>query len=372
MVKIGVVGGGQLARMMIPAAINLGIDIEVFSEEHRSSAHLATTHVGDYTNLEELSQFCEGVDVLTIDHEHVPVHLLDALVQRGITVSPPPSALALVQNKIVMRKALASLGLPQPRWAEVASEIELGAAMEKVGGFPCIAKLPIGGYDGKGVSVLTKLDDLTDWLSQGPVLVEEKVDFRRELSQLGARNSGGDWAAWPVVETRQSEGVCSEVIAPAPDVSTEQSADAEKIARSIADQVGVIGVLAVELFEDVQGQLLINELAMRPHNSGHVFTELSLTSQFEQHLRAVANMPLGSTDLLAPMGAMINVFGGVDEVLAAEARARFPEVKIHSYQKQPRARRKAGHVVVVGSGDSALLEIGSAVRDILNQRDYSG
>ena len=372
MVNIGVVGGGQLARMMIPAAISLGIDIEVFSEAHGSSAHLATTHVGDYTNLEELSQFCEGVDVLTFDHEHVPLRLLDALVERRVTVSPPPSALALVQNKIVMRKALASLGLPQPRWAEVVSEIELVAAIEKVGGFPCIAKQPIGGYDGKGVRVLTKLDDLKEWLSQGPVRLEEKVDYARELSQLGARNSEGEWAAWPVVETRQSEGVCSEVIAPAPAVSTDQSADAEKIARSIADHVGVIGVLAVELFEDARGHLLINELAMRPHNSGHVFTELSLTSQFEQHLRAVSNMPLGSTALVAHTGVMVNVFGGVDEVLASEARARFPEAKIHSYQKQPRAGRKAGHVVVVGSSDSTLLEVGSAVRDILNQREYSG
>ena len=371
MVKIGVVGGGQLARMMIPAAINLGIDIEVFSEAHGSSAHLATTHVGDYTNLEELAEFCEGVDVLTFDHEHVPLDLLEGLVGRGITVSPPPGALALVQNKIVMRKSLSSFGLPQPRWAEVTSENELVAAIEKVGGFPCIAKLPIGGYDGKGVRVLTKLSDLTEWLSKGPVLLEEKVDFRRELSQLGARNSGGDWATWPLVETRQSDGVCSEVIAPAPGVSTDQSADAEKIARSIADQIGVIGVLAVELFEDVQGHLLINELAMRPHNSGHVLTELSLTSQFEQHLRAVSNMPLGSTALLAQTGVMVNVFGGVDEALAAEARARFPGAKIHSYQKQPRAGRKVGHVVVVGSGDSALLEIGSAVRDILNERDYS-
>ena len=372
MVKIGVVGGGQLARMMIPAAINLGFDIEVFSEAHGSSAHLATTHVGDYTNFEELSQFCTGVDVLTFDHEHVPLQLLDALVERGITVSPPPNALALVQNKIVMRKALASLGLPQPRWAEVKSENELVAAIEAVGGFPCIAKLPVGGYDGKGVRVVTTPGDLAEWIGRGPLLLEEKVDFTRELSQLGARNSAGEWAAWPVVETRQSEGVCSEVIAPAPGVSPDVNADAEEIARSVADQVGVIGVLAVELFEDPHGHLLINELAMRPHNSGHVLTELSLTSQFEQHLRAVSNMPLGSTALVAHTGVMINVFGGVDEDLASEARAQFPEAKIHSYQKQPRAGRKAGHVVVVGSSDSALLEIGSAVREILNQREYSG
>jgi 5-(carboxyamino)imidazole ribonucleotide synthase len=372
MVKIGVVGGGQLARMMIPAAINLGVDITVFSEAEGSSAKLATSHVGDYTKLDELSEFSFDVDVLTFDHEHVPLALLNALIERGVNVSPPPSVLALVQNKIVMRKALASLGLPQPRWAEVTTESELLAAVDSIGGFPCIAKLPVGGYDGKGVRVVTGVDDLTDWLTEGPVLLEEKVDFHRELSQVGARNSSGDWVAWPVVETRQSHGVCSEVIAPAPRLSATQMANAEAIGHRIAEQVGVIGVLAVELFEDTEGRLLINELAMRPHNSGHVFTELSVTSQFEQHLRAVSNIPLGSTALIAETGIMVNLFGGVDADLSAKAWTKYPEAKIHSYQKQPRSGRKAGHVVVVGSAWAELLETGVAVRDILSERDYDG
>ena len=370
MVTIGVVGGGQLARMMIPAAINLGVDIAVFSESEGSSAKLATTHLGDYTNLEELSEFCAGVDVLTFDHEHVPLELLETLAEGGLPVSPPPQALALVQNKLVMRRALGDLGLPQPRWAEAADESELTGAVESVGGFPCIAKLPVGGYDGKGVCVVTELDDLGEWITQGPVLIEEKVEFRRELSQLGARSSSGEWASWPVVETCQSEGVCSEVIAPAPETSAAQSADAAALAKRIAAEVGVIGVLAVELFEDSDGQLLINELAIRPHNSGHVFTELSVTSQFEQHLRAVSNMPLGSTALVAERGVMVNIFGGVDLNLASRARSEFPEAKIHSYQKQPRLGRKAGHVVITGLADANLLQTGIAIRDILNQRDY--
>ena len=372
MVKIGVVGGGQLARMMIPAAINLGVDIEVFSEAQGSSAKLATSHVGDYTNLDELSEFSAGVDVLTFDHEHVPLGLLNALVESGVTVSPPPSALALVQNKIVMRKALGALGLPQPRWAEVATEGELLAAVDSIGGFPCIAKLPVGGYDGKGVRVATGLGDVGDWLIEGPVLLEEKVGFRRELSQVGARNSSGDWVAWPVVETRQTHGVCSEVIAPAPGLSAAQIANAETIGQQIAKKIGVSGVLAVELFEDADGRLLINELAMRPHNSGHVFTELSVTSQFEQHLRAVSNMPLGSTALIAEAGIMVNQFGGVDANLSAKAWADYPEAKIHAYQKQPRSGRKAGHIVVVGSAWAELLSTGIAVRDILSERDYDG
>ena len=372
MMKIGVVGGGQLARMMIPAAINLGVDIEVFSEAEGSSAKLATSHVGDYTNLDELSAFSSDVDVLTFDHEHVPLGLLNALVERGVNVSPPPSALALVQNKIVMRKALTTLGLPQPRWAEVITESELLAAVDSIGGFPCIAKLPVGGYDGKGVRVVAGVGDVTDWLTEGPILLEEKVGFRRELSQVGARNSSGEWVAWPVVETRQSHGVCSEVIAPAPRLSATQMANAEAIGQRIAEQVEVIGVLAVELFEDTEGRLLINELAMRPHNSGHVFTELSVTSQFEQHLRAVSNIPLGSTALIAETGIMVNVFGGVDTDLSAKAWTKYPEAKIHSYQKQTRSGRKAGHVVVVGSARAELLETGIAVRDILSERDYDG
>ena len=372
MMKIGVVGGGQLARMMIPAAINLGVDIEVFSEAEGSSAKLATSHVGDYTNLDELSAFSSDVDVLTFDHEHVPLGLLNALVERGVNVSPPPSALALVQNKIVMRKALTTLGLPQPRWAEVITESELLAAVDSIGGYPCIAKLPVGGYDGKGVRGENGVGDVTDWLTEGPVLLEEKVDFHRELSQVGARNSSGDWVAWPVVETRQSHGVCSEVIAPAPRLSATQMANAEAIGQRIAEQVGVIGVLAVELFEDTEGRLLINELAMRPHNSGHVFTELSVTSQFEQHLRAVSNIPLGSTALIAETGIMVNLFGGVDADLSAKAWTVYPKAKIHSYQKLPRSGRKAGHVVVVGSAWAELLETGIAVRDILSERDYDG
>lgn len=370
MVKIGIVGGGQLARMMVPAAINLGIDIAVFSESEGSSAKLATTHVGDYTQIDELSEFSSGIDVLTFDHEHVPLALLVSLEERGITVAPPPSALALVQNKIVMRKALASLGVPQPRWYEVTDQSDLPAALEAVGGLPCIAKLPIGGYDGKGVRVVESQTDLSDWIAQGAVLLEEKVDFRRELAQVGARNADGDWVAWPTVETRQAFGVCSLVIAPAPAPSPTLFSDARSIARKIAEEVRVLGVLAVELFENQDGQLLVNELAMRPHNSGHVFTELSVTSQFEQHLRAVSGMPLGSPDLVADTGVMVNIFGGLDDQLAAQARSLYPRAKIHSYQKEPRVGRKAGHVVAVGSAWPELLATGIAVRDILSERDY--
>jgi len=372
MVCVGVIGGGQLARMMIPAAINLGIDLRVFAEAEESSASMAVSHVGDYSQLSELEAFAQNCDVITFDHEHVPIAHLEALQAQGVRVYPPPGALALTHNKIVMRHALATLGVPQPRWAVVESEADDDRALREVGGFPCVAKIPVGGYDGKGVRVIDSFGAIADWTAAGPVLLEEKVDFRRELAQLGARRPSGQWVPWPVVETRQAEGVCSEVLAPAPGISPWQSAEAESIARSIAESIAVVGVLAVELFGTTDGRILVNELAMRPHNSGHVFTELSVTSQFEQHLRAVTDFPLGSPELISGIGVMANVFGHVDDLLARTASERFPEVKIHDYTKAPRPGRKAGHCVAVGSDVADTLGRALAVRAILHGENYDG
>jgi 5-(carboxyamino)imidazole ribonucleotide synthase len=370
--RVGVVGGGQLARMMIPAAINLGVDISVFSESEDSSAALAATHVGDYRDEQQLATFADSVDVLTFDHEHVPMKVLESVRDTGVRVFPPPEALALTHNKIVMRRKLEEIGIPQPRWTVISKDSTDEGAVPSVGGFPCVAKSPIGGYDGKGVRVISAFDEVEDWLSSGEVLIEEKVDFVRELAQLGAIRPSGQWSSWPVVETRQVGGVCSEVLAPAPNVTDAKRSRAEEIAETIAREVGVVGVLAVELFETRDGEVIVNELAMRPHNSGHVFTELSITSQFEQHLRAVLDFPLGSSDLRAEAGVMINLFGGVDHELAKVASGEFPEAKIHSYQKSPRAGRKAGHVVLTGKNHEVLLRRGLAVRSVLDSADYDG
>jgi 5-(carboxyamino)imidazole ribonucleotide synthase len=356
MTVVGVIGGGQLARMMIPAAVNLGIDISVFAETEGSSAHLGQTQIGDFTDLSQLAAFARTVDVITFDHEHVPLAHLHALREEGAVIHPPPEALALTHDKTVMRNALHALGLPQPRFAILSSLAEGEQAVSEVGGFPCVAKLPVGGYDGKGVRVIQSLQDCADWISAGPVLLEEFVDFHRELSQLSARRPGGQWVPWLPVETRQSNGVCSEVLSPAPGVSEELVAEARSIAHTIAESLGVVGVLAVELFELPNGQLLVNELAMRPHNSGHVLTEQSVTSQFEQHLRAVADIPLGSAALREPAGAMVNIFGSARFAEYSLIAADFPEVKFHSYQKQPRPGRKAGHFVVTGEDSNVTLE----------------
>jgi len=351
-VRIGVVGGGQLARMMIPASINLGFDLAVFAEEEGSPADLAVSQVGNYREADELEAFARTVDVLTFDHEHVPINLLEALVEQGHKVFPPPQALELTHDKIVMRERLAGLGVPQPAWFTVHSRSDWDRAVESLGG-SCVAKVPTGGYDGKGVRFVTEWDDISDWISQGPVLLEQRMNFTRELAQLGARSSTGEWATWPLVETRQVEGVCSEVLAPA-ELGAKESELAKGIALKIAESLGVVGVLAVELFHTDEG-IFVNELAMRPHNSGHIFTELSATSQFEQHLRAIAGYPLGSPHFVAKCGVMVNVFSRFDHAAWVVGDGISSRVKVHDYQKAPREGRKAGHVVAVGESQSPLL-----------------
>ena len=366
MTKIGVVGGGQLARMMIPAAINLGIDLQVFAEAEQSPAALATTVVGDFRNTSEVVNFSRNLDVLTLDHEHVPTEVLQEVEKTDVSVFPSADALTLTHNKIVMRERLEELGVPQPRWSVIGEQTDRKVALAAAGGFPCVAKKPVGGYDGKGVRVVEAWSEIEDWLADGPLLLEEKVPFTRELALLSARRLGGEWVPWVPVESRQKNGVCSEVIAPAPNLDEDTISEAEALQRAIADGIGIVGVLAVEVFQLPDGSLVVNELAMRPHNSGHVFTELSVTSQFEQHLKAVADLPLGATDLLQPVGVMVNLFGGIKTGSKAHAWTLAPEAKIHDYGKSPRPGRKVGHVVVVGADADSLLARAEEVRQAIS------
>ena len=356
--RVGVIGGGQLARMMILPAVNLGIELKVLAEAEGSSASLATTAIGDYTLYETVAQFAKTVDVITFDHEHVPLEVLRQLEASGVSVEPPSRALAFAQNKLHMRHRLYELGLPMPVWAEVQNREDLQEFLNGNGG-ECILKTPIGGYDGKGVRVIRSVEDAHAWLEPeflasvgGVLLAEEKVDFVREVAQLSARRPSGEWTSWPLVQTTQQHGVCAEVVSPAPGANAETIAKAAEIAQQVAEGIGVTGVLAVEMFETPNGRLLINELAMRPHNSGHFSIEGSVTSQFEQHLRAVLDLPLGSTDARAEWAVMVNLLGTDDKndfVLGyAEVLAGHPSAKVHTYGKSPRKGRKMGHVTVVG------------------------
>ena len=349
--RVGVIGGGQLARMMVPPAIALGVDIRVLAESEGSSAAIAATAVGDYTDVATVLAFARDADVVTFDHEHVPQGVLAALVAEGIAVHPRPAALAVAQDKLVMRRRLSDIGAPVPDWAEIADAAQLGAFLVDHGG-RAVVKTPRGGYDGKGVRVVDAAGGADDWFAGGgPLLVEELVDFRRELSQLVARRPSGEVRAWPLVETVQKDGVCAEVFAPAPDAG-DLPERARHLATRIAEELDVTGVLAVELFETADGDLSVNELAMRPHNTGHWTIDGAITSQFEQHLRAVLDLPLGDPAPTSPWSVMINVLGGPEGQTMPErypaAMADRPEVKLHSYAKSSRPGRKVGHVTAVG------------------------
>lgn len=349
--SVGVIGGGQLARMMIPAAVNLGLDIRVLAENEGSPAALAASAVGDYRNLEEVLHFVRGLDVVTFDHEHVPQEVLRELVVQGVNVQPGPDALQFAQDKLLMRQRLTELGLPVPVWARVENVADVDAFLAENGG-RAVVKTPRGGYDGKGVRVVRAGSEVADWFDNGPLLVEELVDFRRELAQSIARSPSGELVPWPVVESVQRDGVCAEVIAPAPKSAGKVADVAEQIARTVAEGLGVTGVLAVELFETTDDRLLVNELAMRPHNTGHWSIDGSTTSQFEQHLRAVLDLPLGATGCRDRWSVMVNILGGPEGQPLHErypaALADHPMAKVHNYDKASRPGRKVGHVTVGG------------------------
>ncbi|WP_189060054.1 5-(carboxyamino)imidazole ribonucleotide synthase [Longimycelium tulufanense] len=356
---VGMVGGGQLARMTHQAAIPLGQSLRVLCvSEDDPAARVTRDYVlGHHTDLEALRAFAAGCDVITFDHEHVPNEHLRVLVEAGVKVHPGPEALLHAQDKLVMRNKLGELGLPVPPFSpvkQVDDVLGFGARF----GWPAVLKAARGGYDGRGVWMLDSPADaerlVGELLDAGTsLLVEQCVPLRREFAALIARSPFGQGAAWPLVQTVQREGICVEVLAPAPEVHPELAASAQELALRVADELGVVGVLAVELF-DTDAGVLVNELAMRPHNSGHWTMDGALTSQFEQHLRAVLDYPLGATDPVAPAVVMANVLGApqtpamsVDERLH-HLFARFPDVHAHLYGKAERPGRKVGHVNVLG------------------------
>lgn len=355
---LGVIGGGQLARMMIPAAVNLGLHIAVLAEQPGMSAALAEAAVGDYHDIDSVLAFARSMDAVTFDHEHVPQQVLRALIDAGVAVHPGPDALRFAQDKLLMRERLAELGMPVPGWARVRSAGELGDFLAEYGP-RVVVKTPRGGYDGKGVRVVGEQHGADDWFLAlaedgrgGELLVEELVDFRRELAQLVARRPSGEIAVWPLVQTVQTDGVCTEVIAPAPGLREKEFEVAARIGREIAEKLDVTGVLAVELFETTDDRLLVNELAMRPHNSGHWTIDGAVTSQFEQHIRAVLDLPLGGTEPRADWSVMVNILGGPEEGMPARyasTLAAHPGVKVHCYGKEFRAGRKVGHVTATGT-----------------------
>lgn len=380
--KIGVVGGGQLARMMAPAATELGFELQVLAESADVCATRAVPYapVGDYRDFETVREFARGLDVLTFDHEHVPTDFLQQLIDEGVNVQPRPGALVHAQDKIEMRRAVDRLGLPNPAWAEVKTLDELLAFGSEIG-WPLVLKTPRGGYDGKGVMVLDSTEEAgqkaAPWFDQLPartdfssLLAEEKVPFTRELSALVARRDSGEVRAWQVAESIQVNSVCDEVLVPAPGLSPEVAQAATAAAVQVATELDVTGVMAAELFE-VPGSpagFMVNEFAMRPHNSGHWTQDGAVTSQFEQHLRAVANLPLGDTSLKGEVALMKNFLGGDNQDIFGvypELMASYPAAKVHFYGKEPKPGRKIGHINMTGSDLADLRRQATAAATLL-------
>jgi 5-(carboxyamino)imidazole ribonucleotide synthase len=354
---VGIIGGGQLARMMHAAGIGLGIRVALLAEGPGVSAaqvvHDVT--VGDYTDPAGVIAFAERCDVVTFDHEHVPPALLTELQSRGVLVRPGPEALVHAQDKVVMRTRLASNGIPVPIFEVVATPEELIAFADRTG-WPVIAKTSRGGYDGKGV---WKIDDASTagepfkTLAPGvQILAEEYIPFTRELSALVARSPSGQAVAYPVSESVQADGICVETTTPAPGLTEEQATACQRMALEIARDLEVTGILAVELMQRADGSTTVNELGMRPHNTGHWSIDGAVTSQFENHLRAVLDLPLGDPAARAPWTVMHNVLGGTRTDLVDGLRhvlARDPGLKVQLYGKDVVPGCKVGHVTVVGA-----------------------
>ncbi|WP_442943972.1 5-(carboxyamino)imidazole ribonucleotide synthase [Nocardia sp. NBC_00508] len=368
MPTVTMIGGGQLARMTHQAAIALGQRLRVLAENPEDPAAQVSPEVviGSHTDLSALRKAAVGSHALTFDHEHVPTDHLEALVAEGVNVQPPPRALVYAQDKLAMRTRLSELGLPVPAFTpvtSVADAVRFGAEHD----WRIVLKAVRGGYDGRGVwmpdSAAAAEAIVSDQLAHGvQLLAEAKIDLKRELSAMVARSPFGQAATWPVVETVQRNGQCAVVIAPAPGLPEDTAAAAETMALNLAKELGVVGVMAVELFETTDGELLVNELAMRPHNSGHWGMDGARTGQFEQHLRAVLDYPLGDTAPLAPVTVMANILGAPQApAMSMDERlhhlfARMPDAKVHLYGKGERPDRKIGHVNILGDDVAEVRE----------------
>ena len=357
--RVGVIGAGQLARMMVPPAVDLGISLSLFAgSSQESGAQVAPHIVGSLSDTEAVLEWASKCDVVTFEHELISQQLIAAIAQSGVKVFPSAESFIYSQNKLAMRRKMEELGLPNPKWEEfdgTSCEIE----------FPLIAKSIAGGYDGRGVFVVQDLEELQGLRerSGANLLIEEKLTFDYEIAVMVARSPHGQAATWAPTLTVQRDGICTQTITPVPDLSEALATEVTQIALKIAQGIDLVGVMAVEIFV-VGDHLIINELALRPHNSGHWSIEGSVTSQFEQHLRAVLDLPLGDTSLVAEYAVMGNVIGIETDKSKDLYRpylhlmARIPGLKVHQYMKELRPGRKVGHVTLLGSN---LLHLRSEV-----------
>lgn len=368
------VGGGQLARMTYQAAIPLGITLRVLAERADDGAALvgADLETGSHTDLAALRRFAAGCDVVTFDHELAPPAHLEALEAEGHILCPSPAAMRFAQDKLWQRDRFGALGLPVPAHARTSSAAEVEAFAGANGGWPVVIKAALGGYDGRGVWVARSAAEAASIIAEGQsagltLFAEAMVDLEREVAVMVARRPGGESVVYPVVETVQEDGMCRELVAPAP-IDPTIAAYARNIAERIADAIGLTGVMAVELFIARGGAVLVNEIATRPHNSGHHTIEGAVTSQFENHVRAVLDWPLGDTALTAPAVVTVNVVGGPsggDPRVNLPRALAVPGVHVHLYGKGPRPGRKLGHVTALGDNVAEVRERAARAAAIL-------
>ncbi len=365
------IGGGQLARMSAEAATALGIGFRVLAQSPSDPAAqvVRDVHFGSHDDVDSLRAFAEGCEVVTFDHEHVPPEHLEQLEALGVAVRPGPSALFHAQDKIHMRQSLTDIGVLCPRWG-VVSTLEQVTEFAAQVSWPVVLKTSRGGYDGRGVWVIKSSEQAAEVLAiplaaGAQWLAEEHIDFTQELAAQVARSPHGQAVAYPVARTKQINGICAEVVVPCPGLPAERAVQAQEIALRIARDLNVTGMLTVELF-DTGEEIYVNELAMRPHNSGHWSIDGAVTSQFENHLRAVLDLPLGDPRSVAPFAVMVNILGGdVDDLYSAyrHVLARDPGIKVHLYGKDVRPGRKLGHVTVIGDNYDQLLARGRHAAD---------
>ncbi len=357
---VGVIGAGQLARMMVAPATELGINLSLFAAHSEDSAAQVCDHtVGDYQDSQAVLAFAKNCDVVTFEHEQVPQSVIRTIEANGIRVYPRADSFIFSQDKLAMREKMDELELPNPRYQKYLG----GKAMLE---FPLIAKAPTGGYDGRGVWVVNSQEELEALPT--PLLLEEKLDFTREVAIMVARSPHGQAATWSPTWTVQRDGICTTTVTPVPELSDELAIAASSIALTIAQGINLVGVMAVELFQ-VGDRFIINELALRPHNSGHWTIEGSKTSQFEQHLRAVLDLPLGDTSRTSDWAVMGNILGGEKSDMYRpylHLMARTPALKFHHYRKKVKPGRKIGHVTLLGDGDN-LVEL---IHEVDHALDY--
>ena len=359
---LGIVGAGQLARMMVQAAVPLNIDVRVLAKTSADSAALIAPHVeiGDPADENAIVSFGEKCDFVTLDHELVNLVGLEKLLANKVKVQPTPKTLQFAKNKLYQRTSFQAAGFPVPSFSKIdtlADFVEFGDRH----GWPLAAKAITGGYDGRGVWIIGDTEAAEKLLAETKeaginLYVEEHVEIEKELAVLVVRRPSGELQTYPIIETRQEDGICHEAIAPA-QISQAIEENARKIGVDVAEFTEAGGIIAIELFLKADGTILINEIATRPHNSGHLTIDGTITSQFENHLRGVMDWPLGSTTMTSKFALMLNILGSSE----ADPSDRLPlnhsnDTAIHLYGKVARAGRKLGHITAVGDSPETIYQ----------------